>query len=550
MLRARSVFAIVLVAALSGAATPSAQEITAPVPGSEIETAPVEVDGAVLFYLRGLSSLPAEVRARRVRDRIIAAAADATIPDESLRTIEIDGATQIVAGETPLLSLVDADASLEQVQRRALAAVHLARLRQAIDEYRDARSPAALRNGAIRSLAATLLLALSIVVLRWLSRRLDTLLAERLKKRIHTVGIQSFEVVRAERIWKALQSGLVALRTLTILALVLLYVGFVLSRFPLTRGLSHNMVAFALRPLQVIGNGIVRSIPSLMFLAVLFFVVRLVLRLTRLFFDAVARRTVTLQNFDPEWAQPTYKVVRIAIVAFGLVVAYPYIPGSGSAAFQGVSLFIGIVFSLGSSSAIANIIAGYMMTYRRAFRVGDRIKVGNVTGDVIEMRLQVTHLRSAKNEEIIVPNSQILASDILNYSSLARTHGLVLHTQVGIGYEVPWRQVEAMLMMAAERTRGVSSEPRPFVLEKALGDYAVVYELNAYCTNVQAMYQMYAELHRHILDIFNEYGIQIMTPSYESDPVQPKIVPPGEWYAAPATGSEANVNRSTLTVHR
>ena len=271
----------------------------------------------------------------------------------------------------------------------------------------------------------------------------------------------------------------------------------------------------------------------------LFFVVRLALRVIRLFFDAVARGRVALANFDPEWAQPTYKIVRIAVIAFGLVVAYPYIPGSESDAFKGVSLFIGIVFSLGSSAAISNIIAGYMMTYRRAFKVGDRIKVGNTFGDVIEMRLQVTHLRSIKNEEIIIPNSQILTGEVLNYSSLARAHGLILHTEVGIGYETPWRQVEAMLHLAASRTPGLSSEPRPFVLEKALGDFAVIYELNVYCSNVQAMNRLYAELHRHILDVFNEYGVQIMTPAYEGDPAEPKVVLRKDWYAAPAASPPA-----------
>jgi small-conductance mechanosensitive channel len=323
------------------------------------------------------------------------------------------------------------------------------------------------------------------------------------------------------------------------LAIVIVYVGFVLAQLPWTRGVSRDLTGFALRPLQVIGAGIVAQIPSLVFLAVLFFVVRLALRVIRLFFDAVEHDRVKLANFDAEWAQPTYKIVRIVVVAFGLIVAYPYIPGSGSAAFQGVSLFIGIVFSLGSSAAISNIIAGYMLTYRRAFKMGDRIKVGDAVGDVIEMRLQVTHLRSVKNEEIIIPNSQIMSGEVLNYSSLARAQGLILHTQVGIGYETPWRQVEAMLLLAAERTPGLSGEPRPFVLEKALGDFAVVYELNVYCSNVQAMARLYAELHRSILDVFNEYGVQIMTPAYEGDPAEPKVVAPKDWYTTPAASESA-----------
>jgi small-conductance mechanosensitive channel len=174
------------------------------------------------------------------------------------------------------------------------------------------------------------------------------------------------------------------------------------------------------------------------------------------------------------------------------------------------------------------------MTYRRAFRIGDRIKVGNVAGEVIEMRLQVTHLRSPKNEELIIPNSQILNGEVLNYSSLAQSRGLILHTEVGIGYETPWRQVEAMLLLAAERTDGLSRQPSPFVLEKALGDFAVTYELNVYADNATAMPLLYAALHRNILDVFNEYGVQIMTPAYEGDPAEPKVVKPESWYTAPA----------------
>ena len=193
-----------------------------------------------------------------------------------------------------------------------------------------------------------------------------------------------------------------------------------------------------------------------------------------------------------------------------------------------------MVFSLGSSSAIANIIAGYTLTYRRAFRLGDRVRIGDVFGDVTEMRLQVTHVRTLKNEEVIVPNSSILNNEVTNYTTLAATAGLILHTTVGIGYETPWRQVEAMLLLAAERTAGLLRDPQPFVLHKALGDFAVTYELNVYCNDPRAMTSLYTELHRQILDVFNEYGVQIMTPAYEGDPEQPKVVPRSQWSQPPA----------------
>ncbi len=164
-------------------------------------------------------------------------------------------------------------------------------------------------------------------------------------------------------------------------------------------------------------------------------------------------------------------MIRLLIIAFALVVAYPYIPGSESEAFKGVSIFLGVIFSLGSSSFIANIIAGYTMTYRRAFKVGDRIQVNDISGDVVEMRLLVTHLRTVKNEEIVVPNSLILNSHVINYSTLVQSRGLILHTTVGIGSETSWRQVEAMLRLAAEHTPGLLKEPLPFVLQKSLGNF-------------------------------------------------------------------------------
>ena len=530
---------LLTVAGVVASAAVSAQEPKDATETPEVATAPVVIDGATLFRVRGVSSFPAGARARGIEDRVKAVAADRTIAPDSLHIAETGSFTRILAGNVPIVTVVDADADVEQIGRPELAAVHLQRIRQAITGYRAARSPAALQRAAVSALTATLLLAVALVILRWFWRAVDRLLKRRLQARIHTLEFKSFEVMRAERIWQALQNVLFVLRTIVVVGLGLVYLGFLLGQFPLTRGLSQNMIGFALGPVEVIGNGIVNHIPSLVFLVVLFFLVRVVLRFLRLFFEAVGQGTVRLASFDSDWAEPTYKIVRIAVVAFALVVAYPYIPGSGSAAFQGVSLFLGIVFSLGSSSAISNIIAGYMMTYRRALKVGDRVKIGDAIGDVIETRLQVTHLRSFKNEEIIIPNSQILGGDVINYSSLARAHGLILHTEVGIGYETPWRQVEAMLLEAAQRTAGLSDTPSPFVLVKRLGDFAVTYELNVYCGNVPAMNQLYTQLHRHILDVFNEYGVQIMTPAYEGDPEQPKIVPPKDWYTAPAAQPKA-----------
>jgi small-conductance mechanosensitive channel len=263
--------------------------------------------------------------------------------------------------------------------------------------------------------------------------------------------------------------------------------------------------------------------------------------LTRLYFESIDRGTITLARFDRDWAVPTYKIARLLVIIFAAVVAYPYIPGSSSEAFKGISIFLGVVFSLGSSSVIANMMAGYTMIYRRAFKVGDRISIDNFTGDVTERRLMVTHLRTIKNEEIVVSNSTIINSSIINYSTLAASGGLILHTTVGIGYETPWRQVEGMLQLAAARTAGLLKEPAPFVLQKSLGDFAVTYELNAYCDDPKKMAALYTAMHQNILDVFNEHGVQIMTPAYEGDPQSPKVVPKDQWYLPPAKAADAAV---------
>ena len=175
------------------------------------------------------------------------------------------------------------------------------------------------------------------------------------------------------------------------------------------------------------------------------------------------------------------------------------------------------------------------MTYRRAFRIGDRVKIGGTVGDVTEMRVLVTHLTTPKNEEVVIPNSTILNGEVTNYSTKARDQGLILHTTVGIGYDVPWRQVEAMLLLAAENIEGLLKEPKPFIRQKLLADYAVNYELNVYCDNASKMMQFYTEMHRNIQDVFNENGVQIMSPAYKEDPAEPKVVPKEQWYTPPAT---------------
>jgi small-conductance mechanosensitive channel len=502
--------------------------------GGEPSTALVRVDGRTILRVRGFAGLPAQERARAIEGRIVDLARSRAVPADALALEETARGTAVVAGTVTLLTVTDADAALEELSRQALAQAAREAIAESVEDWRAQRSSEKRLRSAGWALGATLLLGILLLVIGRVARRVRAFFATRIASRVRSVGVQSFEIVKAGHLAAVAHAVPRLGYWLAVAVSIYLYLDFVLALFPLTRPVGERLMGLVTDPLQTLGLALLSQLPNLAFLTVLVVVVRYVLKLMRLYFDAIERGVVRFERFDAEWAIPTYKVLRIFVVAFALVIAYPYIPGSESAAFKGVSVMLGVLFSLGSSSIIGNVIAGYSMTYRRAFRRGDRIRVGAITGDVVESRVLVTTLRTPKNELVVVPNSEILGSSIVNYSALARESGLILHTTVGIGYETPWRQVEAMLLMAAGRTEGLKREPAPFVLQTSLGDFCVTYELNACTDDPQQMARQYSALHANILDVFNEYGVQIMTPAYEGDPPEPKIVRPDDLYAAPA----------------
>jgi len=498
------------------------------------ELAPVTLDGRTVFKVRGMSSLPARERAEMISARIEEAAADPRFDPQQIEIVETPQMTQILAGQRLFIRLFDADAELDQVDRNALAIVNAQLIRDAISDYREHRGPQYLRRGVLAVTLATAILAGFIVLFLWLTRKASDVLKQRLQPKVVAIRVQSLQLVAGSQVWATLAITARTLRTITLLLAAYIYLEFSLIQFPQTRAMGEALAGYLIGPLKTMGLGIVNELPALLFLLVLVFVVRFVLRLFRLYFAAIGSGAVKLANFEPAWSVPTYRLVRVGVIAFALVVAYPYVPGSGSEAFKGLSIFFGVLLSIGSSSFVANNVAGYALIYRRLFAVGDRVGIGDTLGEVIDMRLQVTRLRTFKNEEIIVPNSTIMNSVVINYSSLARSRGLILHTIVGIGYETPWRQVEGMLLLAAARTAGMQPEPAPFVLQKQLGDFCISYELNVYTASADDMAEKYSALHANIVDVFNEHGVQIMTPAYESDPQEPKVVPKERWYQEPS----------------
>jgi small-conductance mechanosensitive channel len=424
---------------------------------------------------------------------------------------------------------------MENLDRKLLAEVIKGKIAAVVTEYRNDRSPHVLLQRAAYALGLTLIFALIFWGILRVFRRLDGWAVHHVQKSVQDLASKSHHLIQAEQIWTLVAGLLSALRVLTLAVLVYSYLNSALGLFPWTRPIAVILFDLVFNPVKSLWYGFVASLPDLAFLVVLYLILRYILKLQHLFFKQVALGRIKLQNFDSDWAMPTHRIIRFMTIAFAIVIAYPYIPGSDSMAFKGVSVFIGVIFSLGSSSFIANVMAGLAMTYRGAFKEGDRVKIDDVFGRVEEIKLMTTRIRTLKNESVLIPNSNILNTNVTNYTVMAEKPGLVLHTTVGIGYDTPWRQVEAMLLLAAKRTEGLLQEPSPFVLHTLMGDFAVNYEINAYCKDVGRMMAIKTDLHRNIQDVFNEYGVQIMSPAYESDPETLKVVPPENWYPEPAS---------------
>ena len=453
--------------------------------------------------------------------------------------VEGDLVTYLAAGTERIMGVVDLDASTSGVPRKVLAETYLEKIRAAVEKYRSDRTAERFARAVKLALLATAALLAVILALRLLRRALIRRFEARYHARIASLKFKSIELLRAERIWTALVGAFRLLSLAVGLVAAFVYLDFVLGLFPQTRLLSVRLLEYLLSPLGMLGRSLIGLVPNLLFIAVVAVLARYALKFLRLFFTEVSLGRIELAGFQPEWALPVYGLVRLAVVAFAVVVAFPYIPGSSSPAFQGVTIFIGAVISLGSTGVIGNLLAGYVLIFQRPFALGDRVRIGEVVGDVVEISLIVTRLRTIKNEVVTVPNSAIVGGHVVNYSSLARKGGLILHTAITIGYDTPWRQVEALLIAAAERTPGVLREPAPFVLQTGLGDFYVSYELNAYTDRPGQMVETYADLHRNILDSFNEFGVQITSPNYVLDPAQAKVVPRERWYEAPARAPQA-----------
>ena len=331
---------------------------------------------------------------------------------------------------------------------------------------------------------------------------------------LRAIRFKGIELLGEERIAAIIDFFLMLLRWAVRILLAYLYLAIVLSFFPLTQQWTGILVSYISEPISATLASLVDFLPNIFFIVIIVLITRYAIKATKLVFSELERGRVSIPGFYPEWANPTYRLLSIVLIAFAGVIMFPYLPGSGSDAFKGISLFVGFVLSLSSSAVIANVIAGIVVTYMRPFQIGDRVQISDTVGDVVEKSLLVTRIRTVKNVDITIPNAMVLASHIINYSSSAQDPGLILHTTVTIGYDVDWRTVHKLLIEAAKSVADIEATPEPFVLQTSLDDYYVSYELNAYTEKPNRMAALYSELHTAIQEKFHAGGVEIMSPHF------------------------------------
>ncbi|MEM9392805.1 MAG: mechanosensitive ion channel domain-containing protein [Pseudomonadota bacterium] len=517
------IFVVLCFAAPAGAQTPpEAPDAVEAERVEEVQVTPVVVDGNTLFSVRGFSSLPSEKRAETIEDRVIAVAESGA--EQITITIEPSEFGLTVFGNGRILTVAtDADAELEQTDVELLAALHAEALEAAILAYRASRTNEARVDSAIVAVAWTVGFLLLSFGFRRLRKRLSGAAERFAAGRVTGVEAATRSLVRGKAVGRLAGFAVnIALWVFYIFAFYY-YLSFVLLSFTETRPIAQILLTYVSEPLINILRGFVRYVPDLITLIIIAIVTRYLIRALRLFMDNIEAGSFDWPGFEPHWVGPTYNILRVMIILVAVVFSYPHIPGSESRAFQGLTILAGIMVSFGSNTVVSNMMAGLFVVYRRSTNIGDRIKVGDQVGDVVEIKLMETLLRSVKNEMISIPNAQLLNSEVTNYSRTIDGRGLLVHTTVGIGYEEPQEKVEAMLIEAALRTDRLKDSPAPFVLWTALSDYAINYQINAFTTRGMRLPLILSDLHRNIVDVFNENKVQIMTPSYENDPVEPKI---------------------------
>lgn len=422
--------------------------------------------------------------------------------------------TDIMYGNKVIASFTDLDGLWQNTSREELSTRYKTRIVNKLYQLKAENS--------LLQLGKRVLYFISVLLLQYLLFRFTTYFYRKLKLRIirlKTTRLKPFSIHEYELLDTGKQVKILIFianigRYLIVLLQLLVTVPILFSIFPQTENLAITIFSYLWNPVKLILKKILNYIPNLFTIFVIWFAIRYVIRGIKYLAGEIESGKLKISGFYPDWARSTYQIVRFLLYAFMIAMIYPYLPGSNSGVFQGISVFVGLIVSLGSSTVIGNIIAGLVITYMRPFKIGDRIKLNDTTGNVIEKTPFVTRLKTPKNELVTIPNSFIMSSHTTNYSSSARNFGLIIHSEVTIGYDAPWRKVHQLLIEAALATPGVEAEPEPFVLETSLSDWYPVYQINAYIQDADQLARIYSDLHQNIQDKFNTAGVEIMSPHY------------------------------------
>ncbi|MGH9221615.1 MAG: mechanosensitive ion channel family protein [Vicinamibacterales bacterium] len=484
---------------------------------------------------RTITELRAGILGRSSTDRAAAAAAlITTIAADGQRHVatsrELATAAVISVDGRDVFAIMPADANeLVSELVAAKAATAVTRLQLALDELAESRRPQLLLWGVVQAVAVTVLFAVVLLLLVRVNRGATAAVARATERQLARL-ISGDELVRRTNILQYVRRSISLVLLLLAITVGYLWFTFVLRRFPYTRPWGESMRALLIDRVSAFGQNALAYLPDLFSVVLILFAARLLVRLLHLVFVNVEEQRVTLLGVYPETAATTRKLLTALLWVFALVVAYPYLPGSNTDAFKGVSVFVGLMISLGSSGLINQVMSGFTLTYSRALRRGDYVRVGDVEGTVTHIGTLSTKLETPRREEITIPNAVMVSQRVINYSRHS-VAGVFMPTQVTIGYDAPWRKVEALLLSAAAATDGVRQEPPPMVFQTALQDFYVEYTLLVCLTEQARRGLIFDRLHANIQDCFNEGGVQIMSPHYEADPDGTKIVPKAKWYA-------------------
>ncbi len=476
---------------------------------------PVVVEGDTLFALYaergGYSAMDRAEMTAEILSKISHATA---LGRDTVSLLENDNYVDIMYGNKVLLSLTDQDAMWEGTSRKELAERYARVLEAKINDLKEDHNFMQIVKRAALFLLVVFAQYLLFKLTNYLFRRLRRRIIRFKQQRLKPIILRDYELLNTRQLGRILIFFNNILRYLVLLVQLMFSVPILFAIFPQTEKLALSIFFYLIEPIKMVLRSIVDYIPNLFIILVIWFCIKYIIKGIHYIACEIESEKLKISGFYPDWAQPTFNIIRFLLYAFMVAMIYPYLPGSDSGVFQGISVFVGLIVSLGSSTVIGNIIAGLVITYMRPFKLGDRIKLDDTTGNVIEKTPFVTRIRTPKNEVVTIPNSFIMSSHTVNYSASARQFGLIIHTTVTIGYDAPWRQVHQLLIDAARLTPGVLAHPKPFVLETDLQDYYPCYQINAYIKDADLLGEIMSSLHQNIQDVFNEAGVEIMSPHY------------------------------------